>query len=217
MLLFGLIVHPVVLYDCQSLAGSCPQCLGQNINTGFKCGWCSSVNQCTVSAQCNVPITTMTGECDNPMITMINPQSGPPRGTTTITIDGTNLGVESTDIVSITVGQRNCTSIESQYSSGVRIVCITSTGGVNPVGTATVTVIISTSDGNKQVTSQFTLLQPRIYSVTPGFGQISGGTQVIIRGSNFDIDIGNRDNTKVLFRSVPGSNESCPVTECDIK
>ena len=149
------------------------------------------------------------------MITMINPQSGPPRGTTTITIDGTNLGVESTDIVSIRVGQRNCTSIESQYSSGVRIVCITSIGGVNPVGIATVTVIISTSDGIKQVISQFTVLQPGIDSMTPGVGPVSGGTQVIIRGSN--LDIGNRDNTKVLFRAVPGSNESCTVTECDIK
>ena len=197
--------------------------MGQNIDNGFKCGWCSSVNQCAVSAQCSESITTISGECDNPEITMINPQSGPPRGNTTITIDGTNLGVEYTDILSITVGQRNCTSIESQYSSGVRIVCITSTGSVNSVGTANFTISfrLYKADGIKLITvqHQFIVLQPRMDSLSPGFGPVSGGTQIIIRGSN--LDIGNKDKTKVLFRetrtTMKEMGKFCPQRECKIK
>ena len=208
----------VVLYNCPSLAGSCSQCIGQNINTGFQCGWCS--NQCTVSSQCNSQLVTVSGECNGPSITDITPASGPPRGQTTITIDGTDLGVELSNIVSVTVGGRTCNVIESQYSSGVRIVC-TISASTDPTNTqGTVTVTISTSSGPRVATSdQFTIMIPSVESITPTYGPVSGGTLVTITGDN--LDIGNKENTRVLFRESSTSRrrkrQSCPETECNIK
>ena len=203
------------------LAESCSQCLGQQtINTGFNCNWCSSNGQCTVATQCgSSDRVTVSGECESPMITALDPTTSPPGGETTITVDGTNLGVVFSDIISVTVGVRICTSIESQYRSGVRIVCTINDNNVNPVGTATVIVTVSTSSGNKIANSNlFVISVPMIVSVTPEFGPVSGGTTVTIRGEN--LDIGNKDDTRILFREVSGNRrkrQTCPERECPIK
>ena len=209
----------VILYNCMGLAGSCSQCLGQNINTGFNCGWCSNTDQCTVNSQCGGNHVTTSGGCGAPAITAINPSIGPPGGQTTITIDGTNLGVIFSDILSISVGVRQCDSIENQYSSGVQIVCTINSNNVNIEGTEAVTVIINTSGGNMLATSNlFMIAIPRIVSVTPQFGPVSGGTMVTVIGEY--LDIGNKENTRVLFRELSAKRrkrQTCPDRECVIE
>ena len=196
------------------MASSCSQCLGQNINSGFQCGWCS--DQCTVSSQCNDQLVTMSGGCDTPVIADITPASGPPRGQTTITIIGTNLGVAISDIVSVTVGERTCNV--NDYSTGVRIVCMINDTSNDP-SQGTVTVTINTSNGPVVATSDlYTISIPTVESIIPSYGPVSGGTIVTITGNN--LDIGNKDNTRVLFRETTSNRrkrQSCPETECTIK
>ena len=81
----------VVLYNCPSLAGSSSQCLGQNINTGFQCGWCQLDFECTGDN------TTCTGGPSNwltvPSVESITPTYGPVSGGTLVTVIGNNLDI----------------------------------------------------------------------------------------------------------------------------
>ena len=206
------------------MASSCGQCLA--IDSKFKCGYCQKNYTCILPSLCSeAPLRGLSAveQCEVliPEITMINPLSGPPEGITTITIDGVNLGRVLTDIVLITVGNRTCDIQEDQYIPGSRVICTTRAGTTNPVGTVFVTVLFGASYEGRNATSPtpFMVMKPHIDSVTPGFGPVSGGTQIIIRGSN--LDIGNKENTELILREASGSirrrKKSCPQANCNMK
>ena len=50
----------------------------------------------------------------------VNPNSGPYQGGTTITINGTNLGVVVQDIINVTVGGVPCMIVNNTYVPGMR-------------------------------------------------------------------------------------------------
>ena len=60
---------------------------------------------------------------------------------------------------------------------------------------------------------------PSVESVRPEYGPISGGTIVTITGTN--LDIGNKENTKVLFRELSANRRKkkqiCPERKCVIE
>ena len=161
----------------------------------------------------------MSGDCDDPVITSFDPVNGPPQRGTTITITGTNLGAQFSDIVSVTIGSHVCTPIEEQYRTGERIVCNIDTNNSTTEDSNSINITVSTSSGNKTTTSneQFMFLLPSIDSFFPTFGPRSGSTQVMITGNN--LDIGNTEQTRVIMRESINRRKKrqiCPDTECDV-
>ena len=211
----------MVLYNCPTLANGCSSCLAQNINTGFDCSWCDSM--CSERSVCTNNIVTMSGNCPNPLINNFTPISGPPQGRTRITIDGTNLGTQSSDILSIILGSRTCTSNSDLYVPGKRVVCSITPDDSNTItSNVTITVIVNTTaPQNKTAVSstKFQFLTPNVHSVSPTFGPVSGGTLVRIEGTN--LDIGNKEETKVIMRESSSNkrrkrSSHCPDIECNI-
>ena len=209
----------VILYDCPVLAsGCCSSCLAQNISTGFSCSWCS--NECRDRSDCNSSPIISTGNCPQPNITSFNPKAGPPAGGTIITINGTNLGTQESDIESIRIGNRDCSI--NDYQAGKRIICTISIVNETMADRSdTITVRVTRSGGTVATNSsvQFQFITPTVLSISPSFGPISGGTEVIVKGT--DLDIGNKEMTRIIMRYESSSsrkrrNTQCPDVNCNI-
>ena len=211
-------MYTVILYDCPTLASGCSSCLAQRIDTGLNCSWCNSNTQCRDISDCNDtnPVIS-TGNCPQPMITDFNPKSGPPRGGTTIIINGTNLGTQHSDIETLMIGNRNCNI--NEYQPGKRITCtIVPDTNDNTDRNETITIRVTRSSGSVNVNSvvQYQFITPIIQSVSPTYGPVSGGTRIRVKGTNFDI--GNREMTRVIMResSSRKKRNTCPDVNCTI-
>ena len=190
-------------------------CLAQNIGTGFNCGWCrSNTGSCLEQSECDPGmLATESGDCDDPVIDDFNPKNGPHQGGTRITITGTNLGVQFSDIVSITIGNRQCLPIEESYEVSREIQCTVSSS-VSSVD-AMIVITISSSMDNKDGESQelYRFLTPSIVSIHPSLGPVSGGTIITISGSN--LNIGNTEDTRIILTETSRrKRQSCPDLYC---
>ena len=164
------------------------------------CGWCPSSFECDVVESCSgSELVTMSGGCPDPMISTVNPNRGPPQGGTTIVIQGSDLGVNITDISSITVGGVACDVIESVYTPGQEVTCVIHTSDSKiEQDNANVAATISRVGGSPvTATAPYAFLNPVVESIVPSVGPTSGGTVVVITGTN--LDIGNVEHTRVLF------------------
>lgn len=110
----------VTLYKCEESAKSCSQCLA--VDERRRCGWCSSTEQCTGEVGCSSLWNTENATlCPPPFISAISPRRGPEQGGTILTIEGSDLGVEFTDIARVTVNGADCDLIETDYVPGNRL------------------------------------------------------------------------------------------------
>ena len=178
---------------------------------------------CSERSVCTNNIVTMNGDCPNPVITYFTPTSGPPQGRTRVTINGTNLGTQSSEILSVTLGSRTCTSNSDLYVPGRRIVCSITPDDNNTVtSNVIINVIVNTTAPQPKTAvsgTHFQFLTPTIQSVNPTFGPVSGGTLVRVEGTN--LDIGNKEETKIIMRESSSNkrrkrNSHCPDIECNI-
>ena len=193
-----------VLYDCPLLASGCSSCLALSA-MGFRCGWCSADTSCAVVEECsNGDIATSTSQCPSPAATSVAPLRGPVEGGTRLTITGTDLGAAFSDIVEVTLqGTSNVTcnvaEYESDYIPGTQIVC--ETEAFRSVGDYDVVVEVNRSSVPVPSSGvSFSVEQPTVSGVSPEFGPVSGGVEVMISGSN--LDTGNTEDTRVELNGV---------------
>ena len=137
-----------------------------------------------------------------------------------MTIAGSNLGVTVHD-VTVFVGMNECILIQSDYNPGKapsrwytdlsniniligkEIVCTTS--GVSSEGDVVITVRIWRAQTELTATyNSFEYVLPKIISVYPRYGPVSGGTLVTISGSA--LDAGNTEEITVFI-----SEEICSI------
>ena len=179
---------------------------------GFQCGWCSADTSCDVVEECsNGDIATSTSQCPSPAITSIAPLRGPVEGGTRLTITGTNLGAAFSDIVEVTLQGTsdvtcNVAEYESDYIPETQVVC--ETEAFSSVGDYVVVVEVNRSDGPVLSSGvSFSVEQPTVSGVSPEFGPVSGGVEVMISGSK--LDTGNTEDTRVVLNGV-----ECVMREC---
>ncbi len=187
------LLHLVVLYDCNVVASDCSSCVGTRDASNFQCGWCESSSSCSINELCpgSTPVVTMGGQCPGPGITSVSPSSGLPSGGTTITITGTDLGVTFADFAppnSIVVSEVSCIAINTSYVPGTRVLCVT--GGGMAVGDRLLQVTLARDNDNVAsglANIQFDVVLPLVMSVSPVFGPIAGGSQLTIVGTGLDV------------------------------
>ena len=109
-----------------------------------------------------------------PSISSLSPASGTTAGGTTVTISGSNL----TGVTSVRFG--NLAAASFTVVSASQIVAITP---ASPAAAVNVTVLSPGGSATRAFT--FTASAPSITSVTPSSGSTSGGTTVVIAGTNF--------------------------------
>uniref|UniRef100_A0A2R9CCI9 Plexin-B2 n=1 Tax=Pan paniscus TaxID=9597 RepID=A0A2R9CCI9_PANPA len=187
----------VTLYNCSFGRSDCSLC--RAANPDYRCAWCGGQSRCVYEALCNT-----TSECPPPVITRIQPETGPLGGGIRITILGSNLGVQAGDIQRISVAGRNCSFQPERYSVSTRIVCVIEaaeapfTGGVE--------VDVFGKLGRSPPNVQFTFQQPKPLSVEPQQGPQAGGTTLTIHGTH--LDTGSQEDVRVTLNGVP-----CKVTK----
>jgi len=146
-----------------------------------------------------------------PIITSIDPNTGPASGVYTIIITGSNFD----QVESVRIGNNECLD---QDISSQRIKATV------PGGQKTQLLTVQTYEGSDSI--EFTYQgnpppSPVIDEVVPGYGPIEGGTEVELRGENLDyqgdltVTIGgniasveNRTNTLVTIITPPSSTEA---------
>ena len=148
------------------------------------------------------PFTYTTG----PTVTMVNPNSGPAAGGTSVTITGTAL----TGATAVHFGANSAT--------GVVVNGATSITATSPAGTGTVDVTVTTPGGTSATSSNdlFTdIAAPTVTNVAPSSGTTSGGTSVTITGTALTgataVHFGANAATGVVVNSATSITATSPA------
>jgi uncharacterized cupredoxin-like copper-binding protein len=128
-----------------------------------------------------------------PIISGINPASGPPTGGQTVTISGTGFVNGDT----VTLGGTSATS--------VNVVSATTITAVTPAHAAgKVDVVVAHADGSSFFTFnggyEYGIFTPTVVSISPNTGPTSGGTAVTITGTRF------QPGATVTFGGLPATS-----------
>ena len=148
-----------------------------------------------MEGSCNVATVETLASCPLPMVTRVDPPAGPLEGGTTLTIGGTYLGTQASDITSVTVGGSVCEVDQGGYRAGTQVVCVTRSVSTMDENTDLVVSVLRSDGSVVNGISTYSYLQPMIGSVSPVFGPMAGGTKVEITGTN--LHIGNKQETRV--------------------
>ncbi|XP_071486662.1 plexin-B1-like [Diadema antillarum] len=178
----------VTLYDCSVIGGSCTTCVSTSVRPVLTCGWCQPNCQIT-EAGCNGNFIPHGGadECPAGVINDIFPISGPIEGNTILTITGTNLGQNVSDILSISVADVDCTIdvVNDTYVPGLSVNCLT--GSVASVTAGSVRAEIRRGGIVDNATyNSFTYMNPLVTGFSPHKGIAAGGTIVDVMGTDLN-------------------------------
>uniref|UniRef100_A0A8C9SKZ9 Plexin B3 n=1 Tax=Scleropages formosus TaxID=113540 RepID=A0A8C9SKZ9_SCLFO len=165
------------LYDCAVGQSDCSQC--RAVSARYGCVWCGGESpSCTYSGSClSHPVET----CPPPLITKIQPQTGPLEGGILVTIWGSNLGQQFEDIQKgVTVAGVRCVPQPEDYVTSTRVVCELQPSQQETRGPVTVSVG-ETEPGRSQ--QMFAYQDPQLSGIIPEKGPVSGGTSLTVQGS----------------------------------
>ncbi|XP_064398635.1 plexin-B1-like isoform X2 [Halichondria panicea] len=201
----------VTLYDCRDLASECSECIAVRMGSEFACGWCGG--SCEVMQECSNTFITEGDSCPAPVINSFTPMSGPVEGGTAITVIGTDFGGTFAEIQNstLTLGGVACTALITGYIPWHQFVCETTnfvTGGLK-VFSLTIGSRVAIENGGS-----FTAVNSIVSSVTPTFGPMAGGTEVVVRGTA--LNVGNQEDTRVSLE-INESSYNCNITLSSIE
>ncbi len=132
-----------------------------------------------------------------PTLSSLSPTSGPVAGGQTVTLTGTDFAAGATVLFG------------GNLATGVVLTGTTTITCTTPVGVAgSVNVTVTNTDGqNSTLTGGYTYVSaPTVTAVSPGSGDVSGGTPVTITGTNFasgaTVTFGTAQATSVTVASA---------------
>ena len=140
-----------------------------------------------------------------PTISTVSPSSGPSTGGTPITITGTNLG----GATMVTIAGAPASNVVVQSATSVTAVTPASTTG-------SASVAVTTPSGTATQPNGFTYVTPvpTISSVSPNAGPTTGGTAIVITGTNFlagaSVTVGGIGATSVVVVSATTITANTP-------
>uniref|UniRef100_A0A674N2N9 Plexin b2b n=1 Tax=Takifugu rubripes TaxID=31033 RepID=A0A674N2N9_TAKRU len=169
----------VTLYNCSVGRQDCSLC--KNAPMTQRCVWCAKQKACVYEKLC--------GNLPNPvsacLLEQIIPRFGPMGGGISITILGSNLGIHSDDIKSI--------SVVGDIVCEIR--------PINPMSQLWGQVEVEVKGGKRGTSSlYFTYRNPIPEAVTPPRGLKAGGTLITISGQF--LDTGSKEDVQVTIGGV---------------
>ncbi|KAA0720978.1 Plexin-A4 Precursor [Triplophysa tibetana] len=194
--------NKVHLYKCDARRESCGLCL--KADPLFGCVWCKGENRCSLKQHCPHPQSMwlehngINSKCTHPKITKITPMRGPRDGGTLVTIRGENLGLDFSEIQDhVKVADVQCAPVLEGYIPAEQIVC--EMGKAQPsqfAGNIQVCVGECRPEFMAKSSKYYYFVVPRLSSLKPSRGPVSGGTIVNITGSNLDAG----SNVSIMFK-----------------
>uniref|UniRef100_A0A672LKU0 Plexin-A4-like n=1 Tax=Sinocyclocheilus grahami TaxID=75366 RepID=A0A672LKU0_SINGR len=194
--------NKVHLYKCDARRESCGLCL--KADPLFGCVWCKGENRCSLKQHCPHPQSMwlehngINSKCTHPRITKITPLRGPREGGTLVTIRGENLGLEFSEIKDyVKVADVECTPVPEGYIPAEQIVCEMGKAERSQfAGNVQVCVGECRPEFMAKSSKYYYFVIPRLSSLKPNRGPVSGGTIVNITGSNLDAG----SNVSIMFK-----------------
>uniref|UniRef100_A0A8C8RV06 Plexin B2 n=1 Tax=Pelusios castaneus TaxID=367368 RepID=A0A8C8RV06_9SAUR len=194
----------VTLYNCSYGRNDCSLCLAAD--PAYKCVWCEEEGKPSKCIYENLCQTSPTASCPPPVITQIEPKTGPLSGGILLTIIGSNLGIKAEDVKGITVAGTECSFKEEFYSVSTRYLIVCEVGGVKEDSQGVIEVDIDGKQGSSTNEVQFTYQKPVPTGISPSEGPRAGGTMLTITGYN--LETGSRKDVNVSLGDVP-----CNITD----
>ncbi|XP_012576046.1 PREDICTED: macrophage-stimulating protein receptor isoform X2 [Condylura cristata] len=173
---------------------TCGRCLRAQRFMG--CGWCGGM--CGQQEDC--PDSWQQDHCP-PKITEFYPHSGPVRGSTRLTLCGSNFGLhcpgqKPEPTIQITVGQSPCRLLlrsthRQMYRKdfGEELECELAPSGLQAVGPANISLTITNMPPDKHfridgssMLQGFSFMEPVLKAIQPLFGPQAGGTCLTLEG-----------------------------------
>eukprot|EP00057_Strongylocentrotus_purpuratus_P011934 XP_011666408.1 PREDICTED: plexin-A4-like [Strongylocentrotus purpuratus] len=198
----------VTLYQCSVNGGSCSRCLSEGATPShLNCGWCGddcNVIQSDVCQNNQFLSQNDTQLCSAPLITEFYPMSGPINAQTRLQITGTDLGVEFDDVLEIVIGDLACnlTDMDSFYQPGQSVSCMTGISTRLISGRIGITVSSGESTKTGESVAEFFYRDPIISGFSPTEGQVAGGTEITITGT----DLNTGRNIEATFGEAQCNN-----------
>lgn len=201
MISLSLLFIIVLVYRCSGLANNCGFCL--ELEEKYKCGWCQQSDSCQVQEQCQHHNTMWLNRqqiCPNPRILNFFPKTGPYEGGTNLTIEGINLGrvfkdIESGVGISHEINGQQvslipCIPYRSEYVKTSRIKCriqgrnMSSDSLLKPMSISGPVVVQVLKEYTAKSRDNYMFVNPKILTINPSKGPVSGGTLLSIEGLN---------------------------------
>ncbi|XP_004399314.1 PREDICTED: macrophage-stimulating protein receptor isoform X1 [Odobenus rosmarus divergens] len=177
---------------------TCGSCLRAQRFMG--CGWCGDM--CGRQKEC--PGSWQRDHCP-PELTEFYPQSGPRRGSTRLTLCGSNFYLNPADLVregthQVTVGQSPC-RLDSSNLRPVswknlveELECEVEPSGMQPAGPANISLTVTNMPPGKHfridgtsMLQGFSFMEPVLTAVKPLFGPRAGGTHLTLEGKGLSL------------------------------
>ncbi|XP_044773057.1 macrophage-stimulating protein receptor isoform X5 [Neomonachus schauinslandi] len=177
---------------------TCGSCLRAQRFMG--CGWCGDM--CGRQKEC--PGSWQQDHCP-PELTEFYPQSGPRRGSTRLTLCGSNFYLNPADLVregthQVTVGQSPCRLDSSNLRPVPRknlveeLECEVEPSDMQPAGPANISLTVTDMPPGKHfridgtsMLQGFSFMEPVLTSVKPLFGPRAGGTRLTLEGKGLSL------------------------------
>uniref|UniRef100_A0A8C2I6N8 Plexin-B1 n=1 Tax=Cyprinus carpio TaxID=7962 RepID=A0A8C2I6N8_CYPCA len=206
------------LYDCSVGQSDCSQCRAVAANYG--CVWCADETPgCVYNQSCT---SGTTDTCPAPVVTEVEPLTGPLEGGILLTIQGSNLGQSFQDIqAGVTVAGVTCTPLPEAYRISTSIVCELQ-ACANVIAGPVVVTVGGSEKGESQQT--FSYQNPQLSRIVPEKGPLAGGTMLTVHGSQLltgqrteqrsDQITGLQANPEVIITLVPLKKKTIPERKC---
>jgi IPT/TIG domain len=140
-----------------------------------------------------------------PTVRKVSPKKGPAAGGTVVTITGTNFK----EVSAVKFG--------SKEAIGFSVTSLDKITATAPAGTTgTVDVTVTTANGTSAISTHdhYKYEAPTVESVAPNHGPRSGGTEVTVTGSGFEL---GTSGTKIKFGKVFATSVTCSSrTSCTV-
>ncbi|MBA4697230.1 MAG: IPT/TIG domain-containing protein [Legionella sp.] len=138
---------------------------------------------------------------NQPTLTTVSPTSGPLGGTTTVTLTGTGFVSGDTHVV---IGGTDLDPTQVTVNSSTTLTFATP---AHSAGAVPVKVYTSGGNSNELAGAFNYLAAPTVSAISPAFGIVTGGTSVVITGTNFvtgttSVNIGGVAATNVIVDSA---------------
>uniref|UniRef100_A0AAY4B3E8 Sema domain-containing protein n=1 Tax=Denticeps clupeoides TaxID=299321 RepID=A0AAY4B3E8_9TELE len=155
-------VFTVKLYDCSVGQSDCSQC--RAVSEEYRCVWCGGERpSCVYSDAC---AAGQEERCPPPLITKIDPDSGPLEGGIRVTVWGSNLGQRFEDVrTGVSVAGVSCLPLPEEYIISTRLKHAHSLGA------------------SCKSCPHRTAADPQLIGIVPDKGPVSGGTLLTVQGS----------------------------------
>uniref|UniRef100_A0A8C1PZD7 Plexin-B1 n=1 Tax=Cyprinus carpio TaxID=7962 RepID=A0A8C1PZD7_CYPCA len=197
--IFEVMLICLQLYDCSVGQSDCSQCRAVAANYG--CVWCADETPgCVYNQSCT---SGTTDTCPAPVVTEVEPLTGPLEGGILLTIQGSNLGQSFQDIqAGVTVAGVTCTPLPEAYRISTSIVCELQ-ACANVIAGPVVVTVGGSEKGESQQT--FSYQNPQLSRIVPEKGPLAGGTMLTVHGSQ--LLTGQRTEQRIFFSFFSISNE----------